>query len=319
MGVSNIKWQRRPLELTFRNFGKIAMVKTKQVVRETECTELLALQEREAARLRDMRARVQALVADDQALRKLLDTFAVEKPHHLEHHNAEQDLHLMELLAFDKSKLAEGATESIDDPREDPVSGKSEYSSVSEAEVEKDCQIKIIEVTNVYKVAYLKHYIKLKRIRRASRHALLKKKMANIKKLLESWQKALNMVMKDHRYIMRRDRDETSEDISASRPLDSDTDTAVDEYNTEWEQPGLYKHYYREPEITDCSGDYPCHDYNDQYYGNCYEDTEPSVCESQEACKRPELPLLLEETSSQLFALQDAHQHHNDSSDCPKS
>ncbi|XP_063395730.1 uncharacterized protein LOC134680546 [Cydia fagiglandana] len=249
---------------------EIAMVKTKQVVRETECTELLALQQREATRLRDMRARVHSLVAGDDALRKLLDTFAIERPSSLGHFNSDQDFNLMELLAFDKNGLADRTNESGDDPREEPTSAKSEYSSVSQAEVEKDCRIKIIEVTNVYKVAYLKHYIKQKRIRRSSRHALLKKKMANIKKLLESWQKALNLVMKDHQYILRQDRDETSEDISGSRPLDSDSDTAIDEDSRDWDHPGPYKNHFREPEITECT-DYPCHVYNDKYYGNCYE------------------------------------------------
>ncbi|XP_063616148.1 uncharacterized protein LOC134789499 [Cydia splendana] len=299
---------------------EIAMVKTKQVVRETECTQLLALHQREAVRLRDVRARVQALVDGDDALRKLLDTFAIERPSSLGHYTSDQDFNLMDLLAFDKNGLADRTNDSGDDPREEPVSAKSEYSSVSEAEVEKDCRIKIIEVTNVYKVAYLKHYIKQKRIRRGSKHALLKKKMANIKKLLESWQNALNMVMKDHQYILRQDRDETPEDISASRPLDSDTD--IDDYSPDWEHPGPYKNHFREPETTECTDDYPCHEYNNKYYGNCYEETKRSVYEEQESrcepqdapCERAPLPRLVEETSSQLLALQDLTLDNNDSS-----
>ncbi|XP_063357868.1 uncharacterized protein LOC134647450 [Cydia amplana] len=301
---------------------EIAMVKTKQMISEAECTELLALQEREAARLRDMRQRVQALLDGDHALRKLLDTFTVERPHPLGHHTSDQDLNLIELLAFNKNGLADRTNESVEDSREEPVSVKSEYSSVSEAEVEKDCRIKIIEVTNVYKVAYLKHYIKQKRIRRCSRHALLKKKMSNIKKMLESWQKALHMVMKDHQYMVRQDRDETSETISTPRPVHSDTDLAVEQYSPDWDHPGPYKNYYREPGITECSDDYPCHEYDEQYYGNCYEETETSVYEEQESrCEalgapyeRPPLPRLLEETSSQLLALQDLTLDHNDSS-----
>ncbi|XP_061709009.1 uncharacterized protein LOC133519103 [Cydia pomonella] len=147
--------------------------------------------------------------------------------------------------------------------------------------------------------------------------------MANIKKLLESWQKALNMVMKDHQYMLRRERDETSEDISASRRLDSDTDTAIDEYSPDWDNPGPYKNCYREPEITECSGDYPCHEYNEHYYGNCYEETETSVYEEQESkceaqaapSERAQLPRLVEETSSQLLALQDLTLDHDSSND----
>lgn len=53
----------------------------------------------------------------------------------------------------------------------------SMYSSISDSESKQDCQIKIVKVTNVYKVAYLKHYIKQKRLRRANRNAQLKKKV----------------------------------------------------------------------------------------------------------------------------------------------
>lgn len=96
------------------------------------------------------------------------------------------------------------------------------YSTISDSESTQDCNIKIVKVTNVYKVAYLKHYIKQKRLRRANRIALLKKKVRyakilfstlkplhfvvvvtelcylqvdNIKKLLEDWQTTLNMVI----------------------------------------------------------------------------------------------------------------------------
>lgn len=51
----------------------------------------------------------------------------------------------------------------------------SVYSSVTDDS--KNCRVKIVKVTNVYKVAYLRNFIKQKRLRRASRHALLKKKV----------------------------------------------------------------------------------------------------------------------------------------------
>lgn len=55
----------------------------------------------------------------------------------------------------------------------------SVYSSLSDMDVKQDCRVKIVKVTNVYKVAYLKHYIKQKRLRRATQQALLKKKVFN--------------------------------------------------------------------------------------------------------------------------------------------
>lgn len=54
----------------------------------------------------------------------------------------------------------------------------SVYSSLSDMDVRQDCRVKIVKVTNVYKVAYLKHYIKQKRLRRANNRALLKKKVS---------------------------------------------------------------------------------------------------------------------------------------------
>lgn len=60
----------------------------------------------------------------------------------------------------------------------EPSTPDSVYSSLSDSDnATKDCRVKIIKVTNVYKVAYLKHYIKQKRLRRATQQALLKKKV----------------------------------------------------------------------------------------------------------------------------------------------
>lgn len=55
----------------------------------------------------------------------------------------------------------------------------SVYSSLSDMDIKQDCRVKIVKVTNVYKVAYLKHFIKQKRLRRAHKHALLKKRVTN--------------------------------------------------------------------------------------------------------------------------------------------
>lgn len=60
----------------------------------------------------------------------------------------------------------------------EPSTPDSVYSSLSDSDnATRDCRVKIIKVTNVYKVAYLKHYIKQKRLRRATQQALLKKKV----------------------------------------------------------------------------------------------------------------------------------------------
>jgi hypothetical protein len=54
----------------------------------------------------------------------------------------------------------------------------SVYTSISDMDVKQDCRVKIVKVTNVYKVAYLKHFIKQKRLRRAHKQALLKKRVS---------------------------------------------------------------------------------------------------------------------------------------------
>lgn len=62
-------------------------------------------------------------------------------------------------------------------PTDPTTPENSVYSSLSDADVRQDCRVKILKVTNVYKVAYLKHYIKQKRLRRATKQAMLKKKV----------------------------------------------------------------------------------------------------------------------------------------------
>lgn len=67
----------------------------------------------------------------------------------------------------------------------EPLSAdNSVYSSANDCENKQDYHVKIVKVTNVYKVAYLRHFIKQKRIRRANKQALLRKKVIN--ELLQS-------------------------------------------------------------------------------------------------------------------------------------
>lgn len=54
----------------------------------------------------------------------------------------------------------------------------SVYSSISDVDIRQDYRVKIVKVTNVYKVAYLKNFIKQKKLRRANKQALLKKKVS---------------------------------------------------------------------------------------------------------------------------------------------
>lgn len=53
----------------------------------------------------------------------------------------------------------------------------SNYTSTNDADLKQDCNVKIVKVTNVYKVAFLKQFIKHKRLWRANRHAILNKKV----------------------------------------------------------------------------------------------------------------------------------------------
>lgn len=73
-----------------------------------------------------------------------------------------------------RSEKTEYGDHSLSEPN---TPENSVYSSLSDVDVKPDCRVKIVKVTNVYKVAYLKHYIKQKRLRRANRQALLKKKV----------------------------------------------------------------------------------------------------------------------------------------------
>lgn len=54
------------------------------------------------------------------------------------------------------------------------------YSSAANGDTKQDFHVKIVKVTNVYRVAYLRQFIKQKRLRRANRQAILKKKVCII-------------------------------------------------------------------------------------------------------------------------------------------
>lgn len=84
---------------------------------------------------------------------------------------------LLKELKYDQVALAECHNDMLEcgEHAQGESPDHSVYSSLSDPDVDKECRVKIVKVTNVYKVAYLKHYIKQKRLRRNTKQALLKK------------------------------------------------------------------------------------------------------------------------------------------------
>lgn len=89
-------------------------------------------------------------------------------------------MELLKELKYEHMVIPERHSDKTEHSLTDPnTPDHSVNSSVSDADMKPDCRVKIVKVTNVYKVAYLKHYIKQKRLRRANKQALLKKKVCN--------------------------------------------------------------------------------------------------------------------------------------------
>ncbi|XP_073957923.1 uncharacterized protein isoform X2 [Choristoneura fumiferana] len=164
--------RQRRQQLEFEDIQlQITIINTKLCVREAECAELTGALRREAARLRGVRARVREAIAADAAL----------APRDRDRRPVAEDPDLTELLKelkYDQVALAECHNDMLEcgEHAQGESPEHSVYSSLSDPDVDKECRVKIVKVTNVYKVAYLKHYIKQKRLRRASKQALLKKK-----------------------------------------------------------------------------------------------------------------------------------------------
>ncbi|CAH0592577.1 unnamed protein product [Chrysodeixis includens] len=245
---------------------QIQIVNTKLSVRDAEFSERAEQMRRAAERLRRVRARVRDVISADETLRRALDSAATWEADYDPHvHAAPQEedrefiVDLLKELKYDPMPFLERQSEKME-CRERPQTDTPEnsvYSSLSDVDVKPDCRVKIVKVTNVYKVAYLKHYIKQKRLRKATKQALLKKKMESIKKLLEDWQKTLNMVINSKLTILNIDphpMDVASQDAMGdySKPRessDSDSDFRnscsdmwCDEYSFSWAQ-NPYKPY----------------------------------------------------------------------------
>ncbi|GBP75166.1 hypothetical protein EVAR_90335_1 [Eumeta japonica] len=166
---------------------------SKLAICEAERLERLQQIRQDVRRLSEARARVRGLVAADDVLRQTLASASrtdVASGLSDEGHDLAKQFQklILENYGDDDRECSEQVCEHSSTP-------DSVYSSLSDVDANNECHLKIIKVTNVYKVAYLKHFIKQKRLRRATRQAIFKKKMESIKKMLEEWQKALNTVI----------------------------------------------------------------------------------------------------------------------------
>ncbi|XP_026739460.1 uncharacterized protein LOC113502207 [Trichoplusia ni] len=305
---------------------QIQIVNTKLCVRDAEFTERAEQLRRGAERLRRVRARVRDVIAADEALRRALDSAATwDADHDLHVHSPPQEedrefiVELLKELKYDHVPFPERQSEKMEcgeHAQTDPNTPEnSVYSSLSDVDVRQDCRVKIVKVTNVYKVAYLKHYIKQKRLRRATKQALLKKKMESIKKLLEDWQKTLNMVINSKLTILNIDphpMDVASQDAMGdySKPRessDSDSDFRnscsdmwCDEYSFSWAQ-NPYKPYSSNYEdISELPREYDAQDFGDVKYSS-----QPS----------PKMISIIEETNSQI-AIEEIKSEFGDDYDC---
>ncbi|XP_037298506.1 uncharacterized protein LOC119190531 [Manduca sexta] len=238
---------------------QIQIINTKLSVRDAEFMERAEMLRRGTERLRKVRLRVREVIASDESLRHVLENAEMwDSENEINSHSTPQEereyiVELLKELHCDKVAISKRQTDKMDcgeRAQSEPDTGdNSVYSSLSDVDIRQDCRVKIVKVTNVYKVAYLKHFIKQKRLRRANRQAVLKKKMESIKKLLEDWQKTLNMVINNKlAFLDAHPLDLASQDARGdySKPRESDSDSDLrnssndlcfdDEYSLSWAQ-----------------------------------------------------------------------------------
>ncbi|XP_026487912.1 uncharacterized protein LOC113394703 [Vanessa tameamea] len=182
---------------------QIQIINTKIKLRDAEFAERGELLRRKVEQLHHVRKRVQEIIVSDEELRTTINGNAPweeEKDCNVSSTPEEECKFIMELLvklkadhliAPERDRMKMNCGEHFPEPvnEEDSV-----YSSANDVN-KQDYHVKIVKVTNVYKVAYLRHFIKQKRLRRANKQAILRKKMDSIKKLLDDWQKTLKMVI----------------------------------------------------------------------------------------------------------------------------
>ncbi|XP_072940673.1 uncharacterized protein [Epargyreus clarus] len=224
---------------------QIQIVKTKLSVRDVEFTERAEELRRSTERLRKVRARVREVIAADEELRgNLHESTPWEDTDAQENASPEEHEFIVQLLKELKYDQVDGELP----PDASELPSERTACSPTDADVTQNCRVKVVKVTNVYKVAYLKHYIKQKRLRRATRQAVLKKKMENVKKILDDWHKTLNMVINNNLSLLNMDSqyvemasqeamgDYPKQDLREFSDSDSDFRNFTDNY---YEQSGL--------------------------------------------------------------------------------
>ncbi|XP_011558684.3 uncharacterized protein LOC105389288 isoform X1 [Plutella xylostella] len=298
---------------------QIEIINSKMCVHAARHSERSCELRRAMERLRSVRARVRHVMATEEHARGVAeweDTAAAgEMPDARSYEEVEEfikcllkDFRCEDLNGiYERDGRPDGFLDQCNCKKENSAGDPetSVYSTISDEDTsKKDCHVKIIKVTNVYKVAYLKNYIKQKRLRRANKHALLEKKMESIKKLLEDWQTTLNNVLNTKLRITLdpSQLDHVSQeamcmeamgDYSKTNCSETDSDIKINEAyedtNLNWDQ-SRYPYPYED--MRDCARNEPV--YDTSMYNSSIAD-----------CLRSHVPanvlfVLPEETSSQL-------------------
>ncbi|CAK1602163.1 unnamed protein product [Parnassius mnemosyne] len=296
---------------------QVKIVETKLSAREAEFNERTEKLRRALDRLRKVRTRVRELIAANDEFRRAFETtpWDLDNTENIPGQEQEFIMELMKEFKCEQTVMSDRQTEKMECgehvPLEPTSPENSVYSSVSDCQ--QDCQVKIVKVTNVYKVAYLRHFIKQKRLRRATKQALLKKKMENIKKILEDWQKTLNMVINSKLAILDMDPNRT--EAATQDAIGDYTKPQLREYSDSDSDRSWNHNPYRN--CTYCFEDVPDLGMSREFY-------EPSEytdikCESEYEGNRLKSPsklfIVTEETSSQI-AIEEVKSEAGDDWDC---
>ncbi|CAH0727389.1 unnamed protein product, partial [Brenthis ino] len=308
---------------------QIQIVNTVKItLRCSEFAEREQLLKQRVEEFHKVRARVREIIAVNEELRNVINSNPSDEENLNSNHVSEEEykliVELLKELKYDQPVRHETEKNNCCQNSGEPVNietggyataseagepahfEENEYASASGTDNKHDYNIKIAKVTIVYRVAYLRHYIKLRKGK-----SKLRKRMNNIKKLLHDWQKTLNMVINSNRlsmlnfdmhHNMEIAPQEAVEEFSKSNLhnlSDSDSDfrnSADDDYNMSWIQNHQYRPFYDYDNFNlDTAVARKCTDLDD-----CYDlyNSEKQKCQ----CKRAigGLFMVLEETRSQV-------------------
>ncbi|XP_050681362.1 uncharacterized protein LOC126976802 isoform X2 [Leptidea sinapis] len=301
---------------------QLQIVNTKISVRDAEFSERIDQLKRNVEKLRNVRCRIREIIKNDEELRRKVNSDNIEDndcymnlqctPEEEKISESEFIVELLKELKCNQVAEWERKVKNYGEHSGEPMIQESSlYSAMSETEAkpdpngQQDCHVKIVKVTNVYKVAYLKHFIKQKRLRNAHRQAILKKRMENVKKLLEDWQNKLNMViyrklsllnMNPHVEITTHEAMGDCFQFNCRDYSDTDSqfrcsfDNGNDDREGDWNQntpSTMYLYKYDDPRTRNTEDDY-------------YESSEMYHCDCN-AQVPPHLLIVPEETQSQLI------------------